>query len=182
MKKGEPMRKGAEARREAEAFVLTLPTKIVQRFAKRWTLDPATGCWIWAGAGKTYGKIVVLDTLLHAHRVSWLLHRGEIPEGFEVLHSCPGGDRKACVNYMHLRTGTHRENMEDAFARGLQRVIGPRGATHPKAKIADRIEELYRRRAAGESLRTIGAALGVTAGAVHAVLRGDSYRDAPRPG
>lgn len=121
----------------------------------------------------------VCNLLIRAHRVSWLLHRGPIPIGLEVMHEC---DRKPCVNPRHLRLGTHRENMLDALQKGIvTSVVGPRGPTHPKAKIAHRVLEIYERRAAGESLRAIGEALGVTAGAVHAVLQGRSYKDVPRP-
>lgn len=73
-------------------------------------------CWFWTGRiGNTgYGKIKINGLIVGAHRVSWELHNGRIPDGLFVLHSC---DNKACVNPAHLRVGTHDDNMRDCSER-----------------------------------------------------------------
>lgn len=80
------------------------------------------GCWIWKGAkaGNGYGSIFKDGRPEMAHRVSWILHFGSIPEGMYVLHSC---DVPACVNPAHLFIGSQSENLKDAVAKG--RVVPP---------------------------------------------------------
>jgi hypothetical protein len=78
--------------------------------------DPG-GCWLWLGRGATngrYGSLRVDGRAVRAHRRSYELFVGPIPEGLDVLHSC---DRGLCVNPAHLRPGTHRQNMDDAVER-----------------------------------------------------------------
>ena len=85
-------------------------------------------CWNWTGScssnGKAYGQIKVFGKMVSAHRFSYELHNGPIPQGMSILHSC---DNKKCVNPEHLRIGTHAENMREAADRG--RML--KGENHP---------------------------------------------------
>lgn len=69
------------------------------------------GCWIWVG-GKTsdnYGSFYFKKPM-KAHKVSYILHVGDVPEGLCVLHQC---DNTLCINPDHLWLGTQLENIKD---------------------------------------------------------------------
>ena len=116
------------------------------RFLSGYVVSPDTGCWLWQGAKyrNGYGWIKAFGKVVSAHRLSYELHNGEIPDGMEVMHSC---DVRHCVNPDHLRVGTHQENMAEAAERGGIR----RGENHhqygkpnPRPKQAKRVRVLGR--------------------------------------
>lgn len=94
------------------------------------TVNPKTGCWEWKknfNSVTGYGKIQNVA----AHRRSYELFHGSIPDGLWVLHKC---DNPPCVNPDHLYAGTPTDNARDREERG--RVKKPRGGKRkPKAAI-----------------------------------------------
>lgn len=90
--------------------------------------EPNTGCWLWCGGTRNkrvglYGGITVRRRSLYAHRVSYEVFVGPIPEGLDVLHRC---DQPACINPEHLTAGTHRENMQDCLRKGRNPLMLPK--------------------------------------------------------
>lgn len=77
------------------------------------------GCWIWEGTknDKKYGQLPRRKGMKRfmAHRISYELHKGIIPEGHYVCHHC---DNPPCVNPDHLFVGTAKDNMEDMYKKG----------------------------------------------------------------
>ena len=100
------------------------------RFEEKYVPEPNSGCFIWT-AFLRHGYGTINDTYSkYAHRVSWELYRGVIPDGHHVLHRC---DNTACVNPDHLFLGTHRDNMTDMHKKG--RASLRRGDASGSAKI-----------------------------------------------
>jgi hypothetical protein len=99
----------------------------LERFSRK--IDKSTGCWLWTGAinPKGYAKMRFEGRAVDAHRVSWNLHRGSIPDGLFVLHRC---DVRHCVNPEHLFLGTHQDNMDDMQAKGRHRCNPTTGERH----------------------------------------------------
>lgn len=82
----------------------------VERFWSRVDATPGEGCWLWLGnpTNRGYGALNVLDHTVPAHRFSYELHFGPIPDGYEIDHLCRN---RLCVNPSHLEPVTHRENL-----------------------------------------------------------------------
>jgi hypothetical protein len=90
------------------------------RFLAKFLVDD--GCWEWQASrmkgpgtptygffGKSHGPVVL------AHRYSYEMFVGPIPESMQVRHTC---DNRTCVNPSHLELGSHQDNMDDRTKRG----------------------------------------------------------------
>lgn len=76
-----------------------------------------SGCWEWSGSRHPtgYGFVGIgRQKVDYAHRISWVLANGEIPDGMFVCHSC---DNPPCLNPAHLFLGTVEDNNRDMFVK-----------------------------------------------------------------
>lgn len=99
--------------REVAAKTMTVP------FDERYVAIPESGCWLWLGGWSPdgYGLMGGRSKTGHklAHRYSYSVHIGPIPNGMLVMHKC---DTPACINPSHLQVGTNADNVRDRDQKG----------------------------------------------------------------
>jgi len=149
-------------------------------------------CWVWtAGRSDTgYGMFQDVDTKkrLNAHRYSWTLHNGPVPNGLYVLHHC---DVRECVRPDHLFVGTQKQNIHDALEKGnlapqqetfkrlwREKWQGVRcGANIHCSKLTEsdvrEIKKLYGSN--GWTYDTLGEKFGISFGSVRDIIKGTSW-------
>lgn len=80
-------------------------------------VSPISNCWEWQGSKRNgYGRVIVgsrkdgTRKTTSAHRLSYQIYKGEIPDGYFVCHKC---DNPCCINPNHLFLGTRQDNVND---------------------------------------------------------------------
>ena len=151
-------------------------------------VEKTEDCWHWRGGrnGTGYGTFRFSSArAIPAHRASYLLFKGDIPAGMQVLHTC---DDRLCVNPEHLKLGTHAENMAEAAVRG--RIVSgsdhyfskhPKcGEERPGAKLTDAlVVELRQRYAAGEMPSALAHEQNIHVNTMIAMLKRRTWRHIP---
>lgn len=106
---------------------MSAAAKLLQekRFWAGVRIEDLFSCWIWTRGlnGDGYGSTRWDGRDQSAHRVSYSICVGKIPDAVCCLHRC---DIKACVNPAHLFLGTRTDNMRDMSAkeRGMNKLTG----------------------------------------------------------
>ena len=101
---------------------------IKRRFWKK--VDKGISCWEWKSClnNTGYGRfrnplLATRQKRVFAHRFSWEIANGAVPEGMLVLHKC---DNPKCVRPDHLFLGTYKENAADCVKKGRhQATVNP---------------------------------------------------------
>ena len=155
-----------------ELAMKPLDERLRQTLSERSIPEPNSGCILWIGAANVrgYGHISVrrpTKKTFYAHRISYELSNGPIPEGLEVLHSC---DVPSCVNPRHLVLGTRLDNAKDAVKKGRT----AKGVRHGMAILT---EAQVRSILLDERMqKEIAAEYGVTQGTVGCIQRRETWK------
>lgn len=143
------------------------------------------GCWLWKGGRASmgrYGCLKVDGKTVSAHRYSYQIHVGEIPEGMFICHHC---DVPLCVNPEHLFAGTAKQNYDDMIQKGRGPdpfiIKDETGEKNANAKLSDEeILEIRRLRASGSSYRHLKARFGIKSnGHVRNIITGKLWGHLP---
>lgn len=151
-----------------------------------------SGCWEWQGTnnGRGYGHIDLRhwewpERAPQVHRVAYMLCVGPIPDGMNVLHRC---DNPPCCCPDHLFLGTTLDNIADKINKGRQAKGKKVRKNHEHLKgevvvtarmTAEKVMELRRREAAGESFKSLADAFGLSETHVGYIVRGKAWAHLP---
>jgi hypothetical protein len=141
-------------------------------------------CWFWTGTigSRGYGEIQGDGSArkYRAHRASWIIHNGDIPDGLWVLHRC---DVRNCVRPDHLWLGTAADNSADMLAKGRagRPGLGRIGEAAPGHKLTpDMVRSIRALLAEGRmTQKAIGAKFGVSKIPVRDIARGTRWAHIP---
>lgn len=147
-----------------------------ERIMRSISVSPS-GCWEWTHSLDRvgYGKIKALNRTLQAHRFSWMVFRGEIPDSLCVLHEC---DNRKCVNPDHLFLGTQKDNMDDCARKGRNADMKKLARESNSKVTEDQVREIRRLYFEG-GLRQedIGNQFGLSKGGVQAIASRRCWKD-----
>jgi len=133
-------------------------------------------CWEWKAGINSTGRGIFQygGKAIHAHRFSWMLANGKIPDGAFICHTCDNGK---CVNPKHLFIGNALINNRDCFAKRRHPIL--RGEKDPKSKLNNekvlKIVELYK--SGDYSQYQLGEMFGVSRSGILTILRGNSWAE-----
>lgn len=138
--------------------------------------NESTGCieWVKHINPDGYGMLWFNRGANRSHRVSWIVHNGEIPEGMHVLHKC---DNRKCINPEHLFLGTNADNVADKVSKDRQaRNNAPKGEDSGKTILTNddvlMIKHYIKR---GDTYRSLAMLFGVTIGTICNIKKGRSW-------
>lgn len=143
--------------------------------------EQKNGCWLWTGYRCEPKKIYGLTSCnldgkkkkILAHRLSYRLWKGEIPEGLFVLHSC---DTPLCINPGHLHLGTSLDNMNEMKQRGRGRKV--MGEKNHKSKLKEHeVLEIRKLYSVGLTQRNLAKKYGVAWSTIHYILIRKTWKD-----
>ncbi len=130
------------------------------------------GCWIFKSTNHLgYGRFWFNKREQVAHRVTWQIYKGEIPEGLLVLHKC---DNPSCCNPEHMFLGTQKDNIQDAIKKERFDICR-RPPIRYKLRYEDviKIKELYKDGVPQTKLKDL---FSVSFGCISKIVSGDSWK------
>ncbi|MEU5660142.1 HNH endonuclease [Streptomyces sp. NPDC047737] len=138
---------------------------------------PSLGsCWLWTASTTDwgYGKLRAQSRWCTAHRRSYEMAYGAIPEGLFVCHRC---DTPACVRPDHLFLGTPQQNTQDMHLKGRAGATGSSGARNPCAALTDdQVLAIRQRFEDGELIADMAVEFNVHRASISSIVNGRTWK------
>lgn len=132
------------------------------------------GCREFSGAKneKGYGIVGLYpNTTIHAHRLSYFLTYGFLPEHMVICHHC---DNPACCEPLHLFLGTKADNNADMRGKGRH----AHGVSHYQAKLnPSKVRAIRKMVKEGKSMRACGERYGVSSSTIEDIIYGKTWKE-----
>lgn len=157
------------------------PMTLLQKlnFFRKVAFTDDDSCWLWTGAKNhkfPHGRFRLFSRGLCAHRVSYQIKNGPIPDDILTLHKC---DVPNCVRWDHLFLGTYLDNNMDALSKG--RHVPVSGEKNSHAKLTDDAVTVIRRSYDSGTLDAaeIARMFSMTTGSVIAAAKKKTWKHIP---
>lgn len=149
----------------------TLSSIELARFWSQVDVSTNFQCWHWRGTTNDsgYGRFSMSGKWIPAHRLSYSLIKGEIPDGLVIRHQC---DNPSCCNPSHLLTGTPAENSGDA----IERERTAKGERNGRTKLKSEDVSYIRMNPEGLTLTALAAKFGMAKSSIHYIRCGRSWK------
>lgn len=143
-------------------------------------VNEKSGCWEWQGSKRNgYGRMIIGSRTdgsrksESAHRISFEIFCGQIPDGMEICHRC---DNPSCINPDHLFLGTRQDNINDRQRKG--RNIYFIGEEQPRAKLTKKSvkDARWERAIYGTSFQSLADKYGVSKKTMLNAIKGVTWK------
>lgn len=138
-------------------------------------VDKSNECWNWKRkpTSNGYGQIAMFGRRFWAHRVSYMLHFGQIPEHLFVLHKC---DNRKCCNPSHLFLGTIKDNYDDMVKKGRDKKGNQRGSKNGNATLNEEIVSKIKLKInSGQSLISISREMNINYSTIRSIKQNRNW-------
>jgi len=135
-------------------------------------------CWEWTGnKNNGYGHFRIGSRtngsarMIKAHRFSYEMYKGCIPNKLYVLHIC---DHRPCVNPDHLYLGTYKDNSRDRLKRNRDSWLS--GEKAPSAKLTERHVKQIRNEYPSKTQKELAVKYGVARTTITAIINKRNWK------
>lgn len=154
-------------------------THLIQRMLIERSVVDSSGCWNWTWYKDIngYGKVTIDSKTWLAHRVSYIVFKGEFPDEMFICHHC---DNPSCINPDHLFVGTMSDNMKDAYDKGILHPANQfkKGEPNVNRKLTnDQVKEIKRLMGLGYQQKQVAKMYKVAPATIMRIMTKRMYKE-----